>query len=169
MFSWKSVTYMMGAVFLLSGNARADTLPVPTGKVILTVSGNISVTNVGDTAQFDQAMLDSLPQADITTKTPWYDEEMIFTGPPLSTLLETVGAKGETLKAVALNDYETEIPAADAWDTNVILSTRLNGELMTVRERGPIFIIYPYSSEARFQTQTYYARSAWQVTALIVR
>lgn len=169
MFSWKNIGHVTGAVFFLVGVAHAEALPLPTGKVILTVSGNISITNVGDTAQFDLAMLDDLGQAIIKTRTPWYDGEVIFNGTPLSSLLDAVGAEGEALKAVALNDYETDIPIADAWETDVMLATRLNGEIMTVRDKGPIFIIYPYSSEARFQTQTYYARSAWQVATLIVR
>lgn len=169
MLFWNNVSRAAGAVLLMAGFAYAEALPLPAGKVILTVSGNISNTNVGDTAQFDQTMLADLGQATIKTRTPWYDGEVVFMGTPLSALLKAVGADGEALKAVALNDYETDIPILDAWETDVILATSLNGEIMTVRDKGPIFIIYPYSSDARFQTQTYYARSAWQVAMLIVR
>lgn len=169
MLSWKNIACVTGAVLFFMSKVQAGTLPVPTDDVILTISGKISNTNVGETAQFDRAMLDDLGQVDIQTQTPWYDGSVVFTGTPLASVLKAVGAEGETLKAVALNDYETDIPIADAWDTGVILATRLNGEAMTVRDKGPIFIIYPYSSAARFQTQTYYSRSAWQVTTLIVR
>ncbi len=169
MLSLKNFAGLVSVALFMTGAAQAQILPPPTGNVVLTVSGHISNTNVDGTAQFDQAMLDDLGRVDIETQTPWYDDTVRFTGTPLAAVLEAVGAEGEILKAVALNDYETDIPMTDAWDTDVILASRLNGEIMTVRDKGPIFVIYPYSREARFQTQTYYSRSAWQVTTLIVR
>jgi hypothetical protein len=39
---------------------------------------------------------------------------------------------------------------------------------MAVRDKGPLFIIYPYDSDPQLQNQTYYTRSAWQVAKLIV-
>jgi len=39
---------------------------------------------------------------------------------------------------------------------------------MQVRDKGPLFIIYPYDSMQELQSQTYYTRSAWQVAKLIV-
>jgi hypothetical protein len=39
---------------------------------------------------------------------------------------------------------------------------------MPVRDKGPLFIVYPYDSDTRLQSQTYYSRSAWQVCKLLV-
>jgi len=169
MFFFRILLQIAGSTVIFVNMATAQSLPAPQGDVILTVSGRIAVTNIGNTAQFDRDMLEKLGQAEITTVTPWFDGESTFTGTPLSTLLQAVGAEGETIKAIALNDYETDVPLTDAWDSDVILATKLNGEIMTVRDKGPIFIIYPYSSSVRFQTQTYYARSAWQVMKLVIR
>lgn len=153
----------------LTGAASATELPKPTGEVILTISGNVEHHNAGETAEFDRLMLESIGYVDVVTSTPWHDGETTFSGVPLAKLLEYVGASGETITAVALNDYEIEIPVSDASDTGVIAATKMNGTDMSVRDKGPIFIIYPYDSSDLLQSQTYYTRSAWQVAELIVR
>ena len=49
----------------------------------------------------------------ITTVTPWYDGPVTFEGVPMTRLMQRVAAQGETVQAIALNDYATEIPMAD--------------------------------------------------------
>jgi hypothetical protein len=51
----------------------------------------------------------------------------------------------------------------------VILAIKRNGEYMSVRDKGPLFVIYPYDSSPDLKSQTYYARSAWQVAKIDVR
>jgi len=99
-------------------------------------------------------MLEGLGLSEIQTRTPWYDGEMVFSGVPIKDLLEFVGAQGDSITAVALNDYEVEIPVSDTIDTGVILASRLNGEEMTVRSKGPLFIIYPYDDMSELNNQT---------------
>lgn len=144
----------------------ADEISKPKGEIILTISGRIENTNSEGIAQLDRAMLEGLGLVDIKTATPWFDSEMVFSGVPFSRLLEFVGAEGETITAVALNDYEVDIPISDTVETGVILASRLNGEEMTVRNKGPLFVIYPYDDMRELDNQTYYSRSAWQVTRL---
>ena len=146
----------------------AADLPKPTGEVVLTVSGNLANTNHGEDAQFDREMLAALGTTEITTSSPWYEQPVTFEGVLLETLIEYVGGQGTNINAIALNDYGTSIPMSDVDDTGVILATKLNGQDMEVRDKGPIFVIYPYDSAPKYQTQTYYARSAWQVTKLII-
>lgn len=163
---------LIASTVLLAGTcatASAKDLPTPTGEVILTVSGHIENTNVGDTAQFDRQMLENLGLVDVTTSSPWYDDKVTFTGVPVKALLREVEAEGDTITAGALNDYQSDLPLSDAWETGVILALKLNGRDMTVRDKGPIFIIYPYDEAEKYRTQTYYSRSAWQVTQLIIR
>jgi hypothetical protein len=64
-----------GAAVLLAINpAGAASLPEPTEKPILTVTGKITVTNKEGAAQFDRAMLEALGAASFSTSTPWYKE-----------------------------------------------------------------------------------------------
>lgn len=57
---------------LVSMPLVASSLSPPTGKVILTISGNIAHTNAGPQAHSDRNMLMALPARVIETHTPWY-------------------------------------------------------------------------------------------------
>ncbi len=153
---------------LLSTAAFADGLAAPTGDVVLHVTGKISKTNNGDAADFDMAMLEALAGRTTTTATPWYDAAKTFSGPLGSALLEAVGASGTTLKVLALNDYASEIPVSDFTQYPVILATKLDGEAMSIRDKGPIFVIYPFDEMPDLNNETYYGRSAWQVKSIDV-
>ena len=157
------------AALMLSSASFAAPLPAPTGPVVLTVTGAIANTNNGAAAEFDMAMLDALTSHTTMTKTPWYDGVKTFRGPLGSALLETVGALGKTLKVLALNDYESEIPSTDFTDYAVILATTLDGKPMSIRDKGPIFVIYPFDEQPSLNNETYYGRSAWQVKSIEVK
>ena len=141
------------------------------GVVVLTVSGK-AAAQTGAAAggvDFDMAQLAQLPQHTFTTRTPWYPAPRTFTGPLLRDVLAAGGVKGETLRAVALNDYKVDIPFADAQRHPVIVARLLDGKPMPVREKGPLFIVYPFDSRAELRSERYYARSAWQLRRIEVR
>lgn len=148
---------------------EAAPLPAPKGRPILTVSGNISVTNKGDTAEFDRDMLESLGVVSFQTETPWYPTAVKFEGVSMAKLMDLLGAKGKTLSVVALNDYSNDIPFEDFQKYNVILALKQNGEYMSVRDKGPIFIMYPFDSDPVLKHQTYYGRAVWQVSKIVVK
>ena len=148
---------------------EARALDKPTGTVVLTIDGAISQTNNGSQAQFDMAMLENLPQHSFSTQTPWYPSAVTFTGPLLRDVLAAVGAKGKNITAVALNDYKTEIPIDDATRHDVIVARLMNNRPMRVREKGPLFIVYPFDTKAELRSELYYNRAAWQLHILRIR
>lgn len=154
---------------LAASPARASGLAVPEGRPILTVSGRIGVHNEGEVARFDRPMLEALGTDGFATKTPWYNGVTRFEGVPMRTLLKAVAASGDRVVATALNDYTTEIPMADIARFEVLLALKRDGNYMPVRDKGPLFIVYPFDSDKELQTQTYYGRSAWQVSKLVIR
>lgn len=158
---------LLGACLGLAPAAWA--LDKPADPVVLTISGQVSAPNAGKTAVFSMEMLVKLPQHKVFTKSPWYPEGAEFTGPLLRDVLAAAGAKGSKIVAVALNDYKTDIPFADAAQHDVILARLMNGKPMPVREKGPLFVVYPLDSKPELQSQVYYNRSAWQLARLIVQ
>jgi hypothetical protein len=146
-----------------AGAAGAADLPARDGAAILTVTGEIAVTNEGDAAVFDRAMLEALPAATIRTTTIWTDGVQEFTGVPLAALLETVGVEGGTIRATAINDYTVDIPVSDAVEDGPIVAYLLNGETMSVRDKGPLWVVYPYDADPDYQTEVIYSRSIWQL------
>lgn len=84
-------------------------------------------------------------------------------------LLAHVGANGEVADVVALNNYRTTIPLTDFTDYPVLLALKQDGEYMTVRHKGPLFIIYPFDEFVELQSDLYHARSAWQVRSITIK
>jgi hypothetical protein len=69
---------------------------------------------------------------------------------------------------VALNNYKIEIPFDDAQRYDMVLATRLNHKPMAVREKGPLFIVYPFHTDANLRSERFYSRSAWQLRTIEV-
>lgn len=136
---------------------------------LLVVSGKISSSSGTASVRFDRIALEALGMTSFTTKTPWYPNPVKFEGVPMSRLMKAVGASGETVIATALNDYVTEIPISDFEKYNVLLALKRDGEYMPTRDKGPLFIVYPFDSEPTLQHQRYYSRSAWQLASIVVR
>ncbi len=149
--------------------AAAVSLPVAPERPILTVGGRIANTNRGGTAQFDRPMLEALGTSGFETTTPWYPGPVRFDGVRMDRLLEAVGASGDRVLAYALNDYTTELPVSDFAAYGVLLALKRDGEYMPVRDKGPLFIVYPFDSRPELKHQRFYARSAWQLARLDVR
>lgn len=163
---------MRGWVFalLLGLLAPAQALEPPTGKVLLSVTGQITVRNTPEAAQFDMAMLEKLPQTSFHTRTPWYPEPRKFTGVRLRDLLAALGAQGRgSVSAEALNDYRALIPAEDWNDYDLLIAWRLDDAPMLVRDKGPLVVIYPFDAHPKLRSPVRYSRAVWQLKALDVR
>lgn len=152
----------LAALALPSSMATAT----PAGPVILTVSGKVRPTDGVSSVTFDLAGLDALPQRVTETATPWHEGHPLFAGPLGSGLLTHVGANGSRMRLTALNDYTVEIPVADFQDWPVILATRIDGKPMAVRDKGPIFVIYPFDQQPNLKNELYFGRSIWQLKAI---
>ena len=161
-------TLLCGAALGTSCKSLAGVLAAPTQKVILTVSGRISTENNDGAAQFDRPMLEALGWSSFETTTPWFSGVTKFEGVPMDRLMDTVQASGTAVIATALNDYATELPKSDFSRYGVLLALKRDGEYMPVRDKGPIFIVYPYDRYPELKHQKFYGRSAWQVNRLLV-
>jgi hypothetical protein len=158
---------VLGAV-AMAGPSIAQTAE-PADKPILVISGKITSTNPEGTVTFTREALEALGTVSFETQTPWYKQSTKFEGVPLDKLMKAVGANGERLVAVALNDYASEIPIEDFAKYQVILALKRDGEYMPVRDKGPLFIVYPYDSSPDLKSQKFYSRSVWQVAKLVVK
>ena len=149
--------------------AHSGELPSPTGPVILTVSGNILHTNNGDVAEFDRAMLMALEQGSIVTQNPWTDGLNTYEGPAGQALMAAVGAQGDTLVLTALNDYSAEMPRSDIAEFGLVFATHMNASQLRIRDRGPLFVIYPFTDQPGLNAERYHNRSVWQVNRIDIR
>ena len=164
-----NIKFLIIALLMFSQPIWAEEIADPSEKVILTVFGKIENSNSDKGAQFDRAMLLSLKQTEITTSTPWTNGSPLFEGPSIKAVLDLVGGNGESIIATALNGYQITIPIEDVEKYSVVLALKRNNKVLSVRQKGPIWVIYPWSDKEELRSNVYYSRSIWQLKSLEVR
>ena len=132
---------------------------------ILTVDGK---TANGRTFNFTRDDLLKLGATRVSTHTPWHDGVVDFDGVPARDLMTFVGATGQEAAIFALDGYQVEVPLEDFRQYDAIFAYAMNGKPLTVEEKGPLFLVYPYNSKPQLATETYYARSIWQIDRLTI-
>ena len=148
--------------------AFAQSLPAASTSIIMTVTGLDPAVHPGGAVGFDVAMLEALGEKDIVTSSIWTEGTHVFTGVPLSALAAYLNLGQVTLSLHALNDYAVEIPLAEVEGEVPILAYEMDGQPMPVRDKGPIWVIYPYDDGPQYRTDTAYTRSIWQLDRIDV-
>ena len=155
---------------MVSGLASfAQQLPAPAGPVMLTVTGAIDVRNAGDRAVFDRATLSALGLVKIRTTTPWTDGVVEFEGIAVKRLLNAVGARGRSIHAVAINDYAIDLDIREFDEVPAILAMRMNGRDLSVRDKGPLWLVYPRDDYPSVRGQPNNFKWIWQLKTLTIR
>ncbi len=120
--------------------------------------------------RFSEADLLALPQAMIRTRTEFTDGVVEFVGPLARDAVASIETGAATsIHLVAANDYAVDIPLSDITDYDVILAMQANGERLTIRDKGPIWVMYPLDDHAELQGPTYTVRLIWQLTTMELR
>ncbi len=160
---------LVAPALLLAGAVDgASTLNPPQGRVVLTVSGNISVTNAGDGARFDRAMLETLGTTRVRTRTPWTDSANVFEGVLVRDLLRSVGAGTDSFLAMAHDDYQTHVTGIDFDKYPIILAMKVDGKTMRLRDKGPLWLIFPWDDHPELHAEVNSALSVWQLKSIVI-
>jgi Uncharacterized protein conserved in bacteria len=153
---------MLFTTFSWVQSAKANIPEKAVSPVILTITDQAS-------KDFTLAELQALPQKTVVTTTPWTDGSHSYTGVLLRDLLDKVGLQHAVkLKATALNDYVTTLAVADAYKYNVLLALSQDGKLMSRRNKGPIWVIYPLTEHPELDKPTYHSAMIWQLRSISV-
>ena len=91
-----------------------------------------------------------------------------FDGVSLKALLDRLGVVSGTLKMYAVNDYAVEVPVSDAVEGGPILAYAQDGKQMSVRDKGPLWLVYPFDLDPEYRTEVIYSRSIWQLVKIEV-
>lgn len=128
---------------------------------------SVTVDGVTETLSFDDLL--AMPQTSVSTDNDYVNAVTEFSGPTLKDLLEKYNIDPkEMLILSAINDYYVNIPASDAFDFNVILALFRDGERMAIRDKGPIWVIYPLVKEMLINSDLYNGRMIWQLNSIVV-
>ena len=141
--------------------ARETPVSQPSKKVVLTVIGAAR----GKTFKFDVSALEKLGLIRYTSKNIWYDKPVTYEGVLGSKLLDfiDVPAGATKMKLRALNDYVVEIPIEDFRRWPVMLALKMNGKYMSIRDKGPIWVVYPNHLHPELLSRSYQGRWIWQL------
>lgn len=139
------------------------------GPVVLIITGKLQRSDGKTQVSYDMATLARFKQYSYTTHTPWYQSARQFTGPLLRDVLADAGANGSTLRATALNDYRVTLPVEDTLKYEVLVARLIDGRAISVRDKGPLFIIYPFDANEELRNVVHYSRSAWQLKTIEVQ
>ena len=134
----------------------------------MTITGKIERRNSAQGALFDRQMLENLGLEKLRTSSDWTNGVVEFEGVLARAVLAAVGARGKVALASALNDYQVEIPISDFEDYPVLFALKMNGEELKVRDRGPIWIVYPRDQYSELRNERINARWVWQLSGLAV-
>lgn len=137
-------------------------------QTVLTVAG---APSSGESMSIEYSMddLDKLDQVELTTTNEFVDSETQFSGPLVRDLVEGFTVTDDTtLTLRAINNYEVSMPIADVLKYDVIVATKRDGNQMSVRENGPLWIIYPMSDNPELQNSLYMSRLVWQLVHISV-
>ncbi len=136
---------------------------------VLTISGK-SIGGDRASVEFSAEDLAGMEQATVKTANDYVDGVVTFSGPLFRTVLsEFEFGPDSTITVTAVNDYSVGIPANDILDYDVILATAMNGAEMSVRDRGPIWVIYPMTDNPELQDALFNDRLIWQLTKVDVK
>jgi hypothetical protein len=160
---FKKITLGLSLAVGLVSISMAQEMAAPSGDVVLTVSGDLSMTNDGDQLLLDLDMLMALPATTFETSTIWTEGVHDFTGVSLADFAASIGVEAGHFLATAINDYTVEIPFSDAVAGGPIIAYLMDGEAMSVRDKGPLWVIYPYDSNSLYRSEVVYSRSIWQL------
>ncbi len=153
------------SLLAISSIAWAEVNPV-----ILTVSGKIEkFTDMGRKVyEFRESDLKALKQYSFDTKTSWTPRSN-FSGPLMRDILNKVSASGMMVKFMALNDYAYSIERNEFAKYNVILARSINNRVLEVKNRGPLWLMYPISDMPdETKGPLLDAKLIWQVNRVVV-
>ena len=154
--------------FLLS-IATAVALFVPSLSEAQTILTRIVTSPDGNKVKVEltREALAAMPQTTVVTKNDYVEAETTFTGPRVRDLFEEGSIKPDSeLVLTALNDFAVTIPASDVLNYDVILATTMDGKEMSVREKGPVWVIYPMSDHKELREARYNDRLIWQLSSV---
>ncbi|MEF0943873.1 hypothetical protein [Rhizobium sp. BR 362] len=157
-------------LYPLSANAA---MHVPNGckqHIFLTITGKIGKTTEGAESAYEMSEREflALPTSTVTTSTPWTSKSD-FVGPLLSKVLGEVDAKGKRLRLVALDNFSVEVDADYLEKYGTVLATSKDGVRLTIRDFGPVFVMYPRDSFTKeLDTPAAESYLVWQLCGIEV-
>ncbi len=113
--------------------------------------------------------LRAMESRDLRTGTPWTSGAETFTGVTGRRFVEVLGAGGSEVIADALNDYHVTIPFDVFASDTLLIAYARDGQPMAVRDKGPLWIVFPFDAQELYRSDSYKAYAIWSLIHLEFR
>jgi hypothetical protein len=111
--------------------------------------------------------LEALPQTTVVTENEFANGKVAYRGPLVRDVLSQLGLDGVSeVRLVAANDYFVDIPTEDFRAYDAILAMEADGQPLSRRDKGPLWLMYPISDHAELNDPIYLRRLIWQVVRI---
>jgi len=117
----------------------------------------------------DAKLLERWGSEQLKTLTPFTDGEPVFTGISFARFWEKIEPAGQVIRAVAVNDYTIEEEAERLIAMDAFIAYARDGRLLKVRDKGPFWIIFPWSERPDLLAPGVYSLSIWQLVDIEVK
>lgn len=171
----RTISLIVLSLFVVS--VQAADLEKPKGQPLLSITGNIAVTNsevlidgkAVPAASFDIDMLEAMPTEKFTTKNPWTEGATEFEGVRFNVLLESIGADVSNVSLYALDEYSVDIMGGKFNEVPIVVAYKRDGEYMSIRELGPLWLMYPFDDYPHLDTSLTRGHCVWQLIRIEVK
>lgn len=147
-----AVQFLLGLAFSLFG--------------MLSYGYELTIKNHETALHLSQEQLKDLTQETLKTITPWTNEPEVYSGISLSSLIAHYQIQATKVRAKALNDYQVEIDLQQAINSGAFIASHAEGQPMKLRNKGPFWIVFPWSKYPHLIERKYQDWSIWQLTEL---
>ncbi|MEX0970182.1 MAG: hypothetical protein WD046_07045 [Paracoccaceae bacterium] len=118
----------------------------------------------GTEIALSEAAFFALPQYAIATENEYLEGLNCYEGPLGRDVVALLDGEPEAFVALtAMNDYRVEAPFAHLLEFDVIFTTSVNNARLSLRDKGPIWVVYPQSDNAILQDTFYGTYMIWQL------
>lgn len=119
----------------------------------------------GTETTYSEQDLRDLNTVQFFTTTPWTDGVQDFVGTPMADVIAGVNG-GYHLRLTAINDYVVTMPLSVIAPDYPLIVYERNGAPMSVRDKGPYWVLFPFDSDPSFLTESMLSRSIWQLVKI---
>lgn len=153
---------VLAIMFFMLASLRSPAVAEP----VITVSLGGANTRL----QITRSMLQDMPETNYTTSTVWTEAVDTYTGVLLYDFLEALSVDVTTQNGQivfkALDDYKVLLPFADIDRVAPMIAFLKDDAVLSLRDQGPFWLIWPYDLSSQYRTEAIYARSIWHIVSM---
>lgn len=147
--------------------AAALVAPAHAADTLLTACGRIGGgVDADGCRRYTRVQFERLPQTSFTTTSPWHRDPMTYTGVSVKDFAQAIEARGNRIRLIALNDYSVTADVDQLVANGAILAHLRNGQPMPIADKGPVFVMFPFSSNAKLRADSIYVQAVWQLSRI---